>query len=194
MSFNQQRPFHIKFILETLLAWDDFDKSRREKLLSDPWEFKKFLAGITATKALSMREILCFFVHPSYFEAITLLEKKKEFAEEFGNLLESPTGDDDKDLLAIRKELSKTYGEEFHFFGKKIRGETVNVGAGGEATEDLEVTMKALLEQLGQIIVYGPPGTGKTREAKRVALAILSGEEPSAEAGSTEQATSKRPA
>ena len=31
-----------------------------------------------------------------------------------------------------------------------------------------EATMKALLEQLGQIIVYGPPGTGKTREAKRV--------------------------
>lgn len=38
-------------------------------------------------------------------------------------------------------------------------------------------TMKTLLEQFGQIIAYGPPGTGKTREAKRVALAMLSGEE-----------------
>jgi 5-methylcytosine-specific restriction enzyme B len=36
-----------------------------------------------------------------------------------------------------------------------------------------EGPMKALLEQLGQVILYGPPGTGKTREAKRVALALL---------------------
>jgi MoxR-like ATPase len=39
-----------------------------------------------------------------------------------------------------------------------------------------EATMKALLEQFGQLIIYGPPGTGKTREAKRVALALLAGE------------------
>ena len=38
--------------------------------------------------------------------------------------------------------------------------------------------MKDLLEQFRQVILYGPPGTGKTREAKRAALAILSGNEP----------------
>jgi hypothetical protein len=38
-----------------------------------------------------------------------------------------------------------------------------------------EPNMKALLEQFGQMILYGPPGTGKTREAKRVALALLTG-------------------
>ena len=36
------------------------------------------------------------------------------------------------------------------------------------------VIMRQLLEQFHQIIAYGPPGTGKTREAKRVALAMLS--------------------
>lgn len=35
--------------------------------------------------------------------------------------------------------------------------------------------MQALLEQFGQVILYGPPGTGKTREAKRVAVALLYG-------------------
>ncbi|HEY7154986.1 MAG TPA: AAA family ATPase [Gemmataceae bacterium] len=43
-------------------------------------------------------------------------------------------------------------------------------------------TMITLLEQFKQIIAYGPPGTGKTREAKRVALALLSGKEPAATA------------
>ncbi len=41
--------------------------------------------------------------------------------------------------------------------------------------------MRTLLEQLGQIILYGPPGTGKTREAKRLALTLLTGEEPVAD-------------
>lgn len=42
-------------------------------------------------------------------------------------------------------------------------------------------SMKDLLEQFGQVILYGPPGTGKTREAKRVALSMLSDTVPQAE-------------
>lgn len=38
-----------------------------------------------------------------------------------------------------------------------------------------EAPMEDLLRQLGQVIMYGPPGTGKTRQAKRAALALLSG-------------------
>lgn len=42
-----------------------------------------------------------------------------------------------------------------------------------QPTSEVDVTMKALLQQLKQIIVHGPPGTGKTRESKRIALSIL---------------------
>jgi 5-methylcytosine-specific restriction protein B len=49
-----------------------------------------------------------------------------------------------------------------------------------------EATMKKLLEQFRQIIAYGPPGTGKTREAKHVALALLSGKEPKEDANEDE--------
>jgi 5-methylcytosine-specific restriction protein B len=38
--------------------------------------------------------------------------------------------------------------------------------------------MMDLLRQFGQVILYGPPGTGKTREAKRIALSMLSGDAP----------------
>ena len=44
-----------------------------------------------------------------------------------------------------------------------------------QPTSEMDATMKALLQQLKQIIVYGPPGTGKTRESKRIALSVLSG-------------------
>jgi 5-methylcytosine-specific restriction protein B len=52
--------------------------------------------------------------------------------------------------------------------------------------------MKALLEQFGQIILYGPPGTGKTREAKRVALVLLTGNESSENATSTDDEIEKQ--
>ncbi|MBL8818719.1 MAG: AAA family ATPase [Planctomyces sp.] len=42
-------------------------------------------------------------------------------------------------------------------------------------SSEVEESMKALLQQLKQIIVYGPPGTGKTRESKRIALSVLRG-------------------
>ena len=52
--------------------------------------------------------------------------------------------------------------------------------------------MKTLLEQFGQLIVYGPPGTGKTREAKRVALALLSGDDSAADAAATDDDIEKQ--
>jgi 5-methylcytosine-specific restriction protein B len=51
--------------------------------------------------------------------------------------------------------------------------------------------MRALLQQLGQVIVYGPPGTGKTREAKRVALGLQTGKDLAAEATSSEDEIEK---
>ena len=60
------------------------------------------------------------------------------------------------------------------------------------ALQSEEATMKALLEQLGQIIVYGPPGTGKTREAKRVALTLLTGKDSPADVASTDNDIEKQ--
>jgi 5-methylcytosine-specific restriction enzyme B len=55
-----------------------------------------------------------------------------------------------------------------------------------------ETIMEALLRQIGQIILYGPPGTGKTREAKRVALALLTGNESPENANSTDDEIEKQ--
>jgi hypothetical protein len=182
MGFKLGRPFHLAFLLETLRVWDSFDIARREKLLGDPWEFKRFLEGVPVKGAQPMREILCFFVHPSQFEAITSRSTKKKIVAVFRNRLKSPTGDDDKDLLAIRRVLSKEFGENFHFFQPEIKWRwdpdtqppANNDQKALEVTENLENDkMKELLEQFGQIILYGPPGTGKTREAKRAAVTLL---------------------
>ena len=50
-------------------------------------------------------------------------------------------------------------------------------GPSDDASPPDKDTMEALLQQIGQIILYGPPGTGKTREAKHIALALLTGKD-----------------
>ncbi len=85
-------------------------------------------------------------------------------------------------------QIKQAYSEKYPELKEKL--DRLFPEAGGVAGVDLEANkMKAVLEQFRQIIVYGPPGTGKTREAKRVALALLSGEEVAAEA--TEQEIEK---
>jgi hypothetical protein len=120
MTFVIQRPYHLTFILEALRAWDDLDSARREELLNDAWEFKRFLLDVPAKAAQPMREILYFFVHPSHFEAITSRTVKQKIVEAFSGRLESPSSDDDENLLAIRAVLSKEYGDQFHFFQPEI--------------------------------------------------------------------------
>ena len=121
ISFALGRPYHLSFLLETLKAWDKLDQDDRDRLLSDPWAFKQFLKGVPAKGANSMREILCFFVHPAHFEPISSAKHKKKIAEAFADRLSEHTGDPDKDILAIRESFSDEYGEGFSLYHPKIR-------------------------------------------------------------------------
>ena len=180
-SFNQWRPFHLAFILETLRSWDNADTARRESLLRDAWEFKRFLQEIPGKGDQSMREILCFFVHPSQFEAITNRGTKQKIVKAFTKLVESPTGDVDKDFLAIRAVLSKESGEQFSFFQPEIKkkwSEDIEIEVENplaNIANDLLLdcqyleSIEQLLEHKGQVIFYGPPGTGKTYVARKLA-------------------------
>ena len=130
-SFQQQRPYQLMFLLETFRAWDGLDHNRRDTLLSDPWEFKAFLQGIPVKAAQSMREILCFFVHPQHFEAITSGSMKAKIVNALRDPLTPSTGDVDKDLLAIRTSLSKEYGEQFNFFQPDVKSRWIGDKEGG---------------------------------------------------------------
>ena len=178
MGLVIQRPAHLAFIFEALNKWDGVDSDTRVKLLSDAWEFKRFLNDVPVKAGQPMREILYFFVHPSHFEAITSRKIKKKIVAALRKSPQSPTDDDDKIILDIRKRLSKEYRTEFDFFQPDIKklwddSPKTEITAGDKPDTDWKSHMKTLLEQFKQIILYGPPGTGKTREAKRLALALL---------------------
>ena len=119
-SFAHARYWHMKYLLEVLEAWSRLDDEGKRRLLAAPWGFKQFLWRLECHAAQPMREILCFFVHPQSFEAISSRRHKDLIVKGFLDLIGDSSGDADKDVLAIRKALTPKYGEHFHFYRSPI--------------------------------------------------------------------------
>lgn len=141
-SFGLHRPYHLAYILEVLKAWDNLDKTRRAHLLQDPWAFRDFARSVKGKACQPMREILCFFIHPDHFEAITSGKHKQQIVEAFQNRVEALTGDVDKDLAAIRKAMQPEFGEAFHFYTTPAVGHWRK----GKPTDDSDGLSAAFLD------------------------------------------------
>ncbi len=99
-----------------------------------------------------------------------------------------------EELLHWLQEHGKTVTAECKTcMGDEVGDDTGDDGGDNGQGPEKVPAMKDLLEQFGQVILYGPPGTGKTREAKRAALAILSGSDPLESATSAQIEEQLRP-
>lgn len=118
-SFNQHRPFHLAWLNEFLIAWQDVAATDGKELLSDPWRFAQKVREVEFSGGAyqPMREAWLYLVFPDSFENISSRRDKKLIREAFANrLAEGPTDNIDADLLAIRNSISLQEGEGFHFY------------------------------------------------------------------------------
>ena len=106
----------VRVIAEFCQRWKEQTEERRNTALADPWLFKDDIDSIDFSYSSTEKNALLHFVHPDHFEPITSRGNKNDIKSSFSNLLTHRSGDIDKDLLAIRSELNKTYEEGFHFY------------------------------------------------------------------------------
>lgn len=118
-SFNQHRPFHLAWLNEFLIQWQALSDSERGQLLGDPWRFAQHVRALDFSRGAHqpMREAWLYLVFPDAFEQISSRKDKKLIREAFADrLAHGQTDNIDADLLAIRKSLTATEGEAFHFY------------------------------------------------------------------------------
>ena len=99
MSSNLGAAMNI--LVHFAAAWIRSDAERHEQLLADPWMFREFVRELPGERFPSQRWSLMFMVHPQSFVSIVSDQHKERIREEFLGEIIDPSGDVDKDLLAI---------------------------------------------------------------------------------------------
>lgn len=118
-SFNQHRPFHLAWLNEFLITWQEAPDVDRKELLSEPWRFAQKVRAVEFSGGAyqPMREAWLYIVFPEAFENISSRKDKRLIREAFtSRLAKGATDNIDADLLAIRESLSPQEGEGFHFY------------------------------------------------------------------------------
>ena len=111
----------IRVIAEFCQQWKEQPEENRNISLDDPWRFKGDINSIDFPFSSTQKSALLHLVHPDHFEPITSRRNKNDIKISFSNLLTLRSDDIDKDLLAFRNELNKTYEEGFHYYDQDRR-------------------------------------------------------------------------
>ena len=114
---------HVQFQLfrEFAQHWKRLPAERCEEALADPWVFKDTLASIDIPNAYPQEAALLHLVYPDTFERIVSKKHKRLIVNAFADRLDNLSDDPDRNLLAIRKRLSETYGKDLDFYDDDLR-------------------------------------------------------------------------
>lgn len=128
--YMTRRETQIRFLIAFGEAWKRLPVEARNAALDDPWTFKRFLFELPPNSAYSQREGLLHLIHPSVFDAIVSREHKQLIAKHFATLIPGADADVDRQLVAIREQLTPTYGEAFDFYDARVSRLWKSGGAG----------------------------------------------------------------
>src|SRR5262245_50402517 len=69
-SFNQHRPFHLAWLSEYLIHWQQLPQTQQKELLSDPWRFAQDVRAIAFSGGAyqPMQEAWLYIAFPDSFE------------------------------------------------------------------------------------------------------------------------------
>lgn len=110
----------LAWLVEFLRAWKALDPEQRRRALADPWMFKQVAFGVPVGQAYSQRNALLHLVFPDVFEPILSRGHKTAIVKAFADRIQAPSGDVDRDLLAIHQSLAAEYGAPVRFYREPL--------------------------------------------------------------------------
>ncbi|PIM66539.1 AAA family ATPase [Streptomyces sp. JV178] len=110
--------FQILVLLVERLA--GLERPEREAFLGDPWRFRDLCFAVQDSvghkKGRAQIHVLLHALFPDSFQPIASAHHKHEIVKAFADDIPGPTGDDDKDLLALSTFLAERDGTPVDFY------------------------------------------------------------------------------
>lgn len=120
-AYNTHRWRELAFLIQIAEALKTESVDRRRQLLSDPWVFSRWLAGVPRDGFRQFRHILRWMLFPETFERICTSNDKRAIVEHYDGLSRVKSGklsdlEIDQRLLAIRQKLEEEHGSDIDFY------------------------------------------------------------------------------
>ena len=180
----------LVFFIRAVNAFKSLTNQERNRLLSDGWEFARWLEEVPECDKRQLRHMLLFLLFPDNFERTFGGEARRKMVQDFLGKPEAQVKklsalEIDRNLLEIRKQKEEEYGtKELDFYtpplsdlwgaskARECRGEEVIEEA--KQPDDQE---RREMKNRGcrNLILYGPPGTGKTHKLRKLKKEEYSG-------------------
>jgi 5-methylcytosine-specific restriction enzyme B len=168
-GYNTRRPFEIAFLIEFVIAWKTLSPERQAEVAADPWLFQELVDSIEDAESKQLRHMLLHLVFPDHFERIASGNHKRRVVKAFSGLIVSGPVDEDRALLAIRRELEKLLpNPQLDFYWSPLVEAWYDDSEGASDGAPLEI-----IQHKKQIVLYGPPGTSKTYRSKKLAERVI---------------------
>lgn len=168
-GYNTRRPFEIAFLIDLVIAWKRLPSERQATIAADPWLFKELVDRIEDAESKQLRHMLLHLLFPDHFERIASGNHKRRVIKAFSGLVVSDAEDEDRAILAIRRELEKLLpNKQLDFYWSPLVEAWYDDSEGASEGAPLEI-----IHHKKQIVLYGPPGTGKTFRAKKLAERVI---------------------
>jgi 5-methylcytosine-specific restriction enzyme B len=169
-GYNTRRPFEIAFLIEFAIAWKKLPAEQQTQAAADPWRFEEIVDRVEEAQSRQLRHMLLHLMFPDQFERIASGTHKRRIVTAFSGLITEENQDEDRQILAIRRELEKLLpNRKLDFYWSPLV-EAWYDDSEGSSTEGAPLE---IIRYKKQIVLYGPPGTGKTYRAKRLAERVI---------------------
>ncbi len=128
-AYNTHRWRELLFFILAMREWYAKPPQERGRLLSDPWAFAQWLESTPQSEGRQLRHVLLHFLFPDTFERTSTGTHKRQLLSKLTEHLgkQPPNVDSsdrvaiDREILRLREELEKEYGEGFDFYDEQIR-------------------------------------------------------------------------
>ena len=111
-----RRDMQLAWLVRLLRHWKALPASRRGEALADPWQFRDVADEIPVESAFAQRNALLHLAFPDVFESIVSRRHKELILAAFAEDLPEHTGDQDRDLFALRHKLEAAGGGRISYY------------------------------------------------------------------------------